>query len=98
MTLKDTSKEKLKSIETMINKLQTKKKKLEDRSKDQIIKIIHRCNATNIPQEVIAGAIWDATKAYEEKGDRAKTLKDIGNKLMNPGRGRRPKNLNIDGL
>lgn len=92
MTEKVTPKDKLKSLETKIIKLQSKKKKIEDKSKDQLIKIIHRCNANNVPNEILAGAIWDATQAFEEKGERVTKLKDIGNKLLNPGRGRRPKN------
>jgi spore coat protein CotF len=98
MIPKESQKDKLKSIETMINKLQSKKKKLEDRSKNQLIKIIHRCNATKVPNEVIAGAIWDAAQAYEEKSERAVKLKDIGEKLLNPGRGRRPKNPKVMSL
>lgn len=98
MVVKANPKDKLKSLETKIIKLQSKKKKIEDKSKDQLIKIIHRCNATNVPNEIIAGAIWDATQAFEEKGERVTKLKDIGNKLLNPGRGRRPKNPKIAAL
>ena len=98
MIEKTTPKDKLKSLESKIIKLQSKKKKIEDKSKDQLIKIIQRCNATNVPNEVIAGAIWDATQAFEEKGERVTKLKDIGNKLLNPGRGRRPKTLKIAAL
>ena len=43
---KTTPKDKLKSLESKIIKLQSKKKKIEDKSKDQLIKIIQRCNAT----------------------------------------------------
>lgn len=84
-----TAKDKLKTIEQQITSLQSKKKKLEDRRKDQIIRIINRCNASNLPDEVLAGAILDVTQAYVAKDDRVAKWKTDGVKIMNPGRGRR---------
>lgn len=79
----------IKDIDAQINFLQSRKKKLEDRRKDQLSTIMSRCHATTLPDEVLAGAILDAVRAYNSKDPCLSKWQQEGVKILKPGRGKR---------
>ena len=81
--------ERLQKIDIRINKLQTRKKKLEAKRKDKIITILNRCGANKIPDEVLAGAVLEAVRAFEKNDRCISTWQSEGSKILKPGRGRK---------
>lgn len=81
--------DKILDIDYQINKLQVRKKRLEEKRKLQMSAIISRCGASTLPDDVLAGAILDAVKAYTTKDHRLSSWKEEGQRIVRPGRGRR---------
>ena len=82
--------ERLKTIDTQINKLQSRKKKLEEKRKNQITTILNRCGATKMSDEVLAGAVLEAVRTYNQKDQqRISTWEAEGHKILKPGRGKK---------
>lgn len=81
--------ERLKTIDTQINKLQTRKKKLEEKRKNQITTILNRCGASKISDEVLAGAVLEAVRAFNQNDRRISTWQAEGSKILKPGRGKK---------
>ncbi len=81
--------ERLKTIDTQINKLQSRKKKLEEKRKNQITTILNRCGANKMSDEVLAGAVLEAVRAYNQNDRRVSTWETEGHKILKPGRGKK---------
>lgn len=81
--------ERLETIDSQINKLQNRKKKLEEKRKSQITAILNRCGANKMSDEVLAGAILEAVRAFSQNDQRISTWKSEGTKILKPGRGRK---------
>lgn len=79
----------IKDLDAQIHFLQTRKKKLEDRRKEQITTILARCGANNLPDDVLAGAILEAVQAYSKNDPRLPQWQQIGLKILKPGRGKK---------
>lgn len=79
----------IKDIEAQINSLQSRKRRLEDRRKEQITVILSRCGANNVPDDVLAGAILDAVKAFTHNDPRIAQWQQTGTKILKPGRGKK---------
>lgn len=79
----------IKDLDAQILFLQTRKKKLEDRRKEQITTILARCGANNLPDDVLAGAILEAVQAYEKNDPRLPNWQQAGTKILRPGRGKK---------
>jgi hypothetical protein len=83
------SKKRLQTIDIQINKLQTRKKKLEAKRKNKITTILNRCGANKMPDEVLAGAVLEAVRAFEKNDQRISSWQSEGSKILKPGRGRK---------
>ena len=81
--------ERLKTIDSQINKLQTRKKKLEEKRKNQITTILNRCGASKMSDEVLAGAVLEAVRAFNQNDRRVSTWQTEGSKILKPGRGKK---------
>jgi hypothetical protein len=81
--------ERLKTIDTQINKLQTRKKKLEEKRKNQITTILNRCGANKMSDEVLAGAVLEAVRAFNQNDRRISAWQAEGTKILKPGRGKK---------
>jgi len=81
--------ERLKTIDSQINKLQIRKKKLEERRKNQITTILNRCGATKMSDAVLAGAILEAVRAISQNDHRVATWEAEGANILKPGRGKK---------
>lgn len=79
----------IKDIEAQINSLQSRKRKLEDRRKEQITTILSRCGANGVPDDILAGAILDAVKAFTHNDPRVTQWQQTGIKILKPGRGKK---------
>lgn len=79
----------IKDIEAQINSLQSRKRKLEDRRKEQITTILSRCGANSVPDDVLAGAILDVVKAFTHNDPRITQWQQTGTKILKPGRGKK---------
>ncbi|MBM3468183.1 MAG: hypothetical protein FJX71_01970 [Alphaproteobacteria bacterium] len=81
--------DRLKTIDNQINKLQSRKKKLEEKRKNQITTILNRCGASKISDEILAGAVLDAVRAFNKNDRRIATWEAEGHKILKPGRGKK---------
>jgi hypothetical protein len=81
--------ERLKTIDSQINKLQSRKKKLEEKRKNQITTILNRCGANKMSDEVLAGAVLEAVRAFNQNDKRISTWQTEGSKILRPGRGKK---------
>ena len=79
----------IENIDDKINKLQARKKKLEDKKTRKLIRILNRCGVNTITHEILAGALLEAVKAYEKNDSRVSTWKSEGLKVLKPGRGKK---------
>lgn len=79
----------IKDIEAQINSLQSRKRKLEDRRKEQISTILSRCGANNLPDDILAGAILEVVKAVSHNDPRISQWQQTGTKILKPGRGKK---------
>ncbi len=84
--------DKIIDINQQITKLQARRKRLEDKRRAQISTIMLRCGATALPDDVLAGVIVEAVRAYAANYQRLSTWKNEGKKIIHPGRGRRKAN------
>ncbi|MBX9787117.1 MAG: hypothetical protein K2Y08_07250 [Alphaproteobacteria bacterium] len=76
-------------LDGKINQLQTRKKKLEGKRISQLTKVLNRCGANTMPDEILAGAVLEAVKAYNQNDARVSTWKSEGLKILKPGRGKK---------
>jgi hypothetical protein len=74
----------IKNLDDKINHLQTRKKKLEGKRTSQLTKVLN-----TMPDEILAGAVFEAVKAYKQNDSRVSTWKSEGLKILKPGRGRK---------
>jgi hypothetical protein len=81
--------ERLKTIDSQINKLQSRKKKLEEKRKNQITTILNRCGANKMSDEILAGAVLEAVRAFNQNDRRISTWQAEGSKILKPGRGKK---------
>ena len=81
--------EKLELIDNLINKLQTRKKRIERKREGQITMILNRCGASKMPYEILAGAVLEAAKAYNQNDSRISDWQSDGLKILKPGRGKK---------
>lgn len=79
----------IKNLDDKINHLQIRKKKLEGKRTSQLTKVLNRCGANTMPDEILAGAVFEAVKAYKQNDSRVFTWKSEGLKILKPGRGRK---------
>lgn len=80
---------KLQNIEQMIKELQLKKKRIEERRVEKVVKILTRCGIQDMPDEVLAGAIYDAVEAFKNDAASVRQWREDGARILRPGRGRR---------
>lgn len=85
----------IKDIEEQINSLQSRKRKLEDRRKEQITTILSRCGANSVPDDILAGAILDAVKAFTHNDPRLPQWQQTGTKILKPGRGKKKATIGL---
>ena len=83
------SSNRIKDLNTQIHFLQSRKKKLEDRRKEQIAIILNRCGANNLPDAILAGVVLEAVEAYTHNDPRLTQWQETGMKILKPGRGKR---------
>lgn len=76
-------------LDGKINQLQARKKKLEGKRINQLTKVLNRCGANTMPDEILAGAILEAVTAYKQNDARVFTWKSDGIKILKPGRGKK---------
>jgi len=81
--------ERLKTIDTQINQLQARKKRLEEKRKSQITTILNRCGANKIPDEILAGAVLEAVRAFNKNEQCVTQWHSEGQKIIRPGRGKK---------
>ena len=81
--------ERLKTIDTQLGKLQARKKKIEEKRKNKINVILSRCGAHKMPDELLAGAVLEVVKAFNQNDPRISAWKSEGSKILKPGRGRK---------
>ncbi|MBM3468942.1 MAG: hypothetical protein FJX71_05885 [Alphaproteobacteria bacterium] len=79
----------LEKIETQINQLHIRKRKLENKRSDQLIKFINRCGANKLPNEILAGAVIEVVRAVGQKDKRISQWESEGRTILKPGRGRK---------
>ncbi len=81
-----------KRIETLdlkINQLKDRKKRLERKRINQLMKILNRCGANKMSDEILAGIVLEAVRAYKQNDTRVSAWKAEGLKILKPGRGRK---------
>lgn len=81
--------ERLKTIDSQISRLQNRKKKLEEKRKNQITTILNRCGANKMSDEILAGAVLEAVRAFNQNDKRISTWQNEGSKILKPGRGKK---------
>ncbi|WP_032113097.1 conjugal transfer protein TraD [Candidatus Paracaedibacter symbiosus] len=79
----------IQDINAQIHFLQSRKRKLEDRRKDQITTILARCGASNLPDDILAGALLEAVQAFTKNDSRIPQWQQAGLKILKPGRGKK---------
>ena len=79
----------IETIDHKIDQLQARKKRLEEKRTNQFIKILNRCGANKISDEILSGVILDAVRACKENDSRVSTWESEGLKILKPGRGRK---------
>jgi|GEM_PF-1391053 len=79
----------IETLDLKINQLHARKKRIEAKRTTQFAKILNRCHAHEMPEEILAGAILEAVRAYKQNDSRVSTWKSEGLKVLKPGRGRR---------
>ena len=79
----------IETLDHKINKLQTRKKRLEAKKTSQLTKILNRCGADKISDEILAGVVLEAVKACQKNDSRVSTWESEGLKILKPGRGRK---------
>lgn len=84
-----TKNKRVETLDEKINKLRIRRKKLEEKRVSQLIKILSRCNAEKVPDEILAGGIFEVVKAYNQNDKKVSTWKLEGLKIIKPGRGRK---------
>jgi hypothetical protein len=89
VTGKKENNQRVKTIDAQINKLQNRKRKLEEKNKTHIIKIFNRCGANKLPDSILAGGILEIVRAFNQNDERITTWKTEGNQILKPGRGRK---------
>ena len=67
----------IENLDDKINQLQARKKKLEGKRTIQLTKILNRCGANTMPDEILAGAVLEATKAYKQNDARVSSWKEL---------------------
>ncbi len=81
--------ERIKTLDDKIDQLQTRKRKLERKRAAQITKILNRCGVNILPDEILAGVVLEAVRAYKENDSRVAAWESEGLKILKPGRGRK---------
>lgn len=79
----------IEAIDNMINLLQARKKRVENKRGDHLIKILTRCGADKMPDEVLAGAVLEAARAFAKNDNRVSSWQSEGKSILKPGRGRK---------
>lgn len=79
----------IETLDRKIDLLQSRKKKIEAKKTTQLTKILNRCGANKMPDEILAGVILEAARAYEKNDSRVSTWESEGLKILKPGRGRK---------
>lgn len=80
---------KIQDLEKQILALQEKKRRIEEKRRSKISTIISRCNADKMPDEVLAGAILYASKAFTSHDKVVEEWRLQGKSVLNPGRGKK---------
>ncbi len=79
----------IETLDRKIDLLQSRKKKIEAKKTTQLTKILNRCGANKISDEVLAGVVLEAVRACKENDSRVSTWESEGLKILKPGRGRK---------
>ena len=79
----------IETLDLKIDQLQSRKKKIEAKKTTQLTKILNRCGANKIPDEILAGIILEAARAYDKNDSRISAWQSEGLKILKPGRGRK---------
>jgi len=80
-------KKKLSEIDGQIKALQDKKKKLEEKHQLQLAQLLKKSGASELPSDVLVGALLDAVKAFAEKKGTLKQWQESGKEFLNAGKG-----------
>jgi hypothetical protein len=76
-------------IDQKIDQLQTRRKRLEAKKTDQLVRILNRCRAEKMSHEILAGVVLEAVKACKQNDSRVSTWESEGLKILKPGRGKK---------
>lgn len=79
----------IKKLDLKINQLQNRKTRLEAQKTNQLTKILNRCGADNLSDEILAGVILEAVRACQQNDSQVSTWESEGLKILKPGRGRK---------
>lgn len=79
----------IETLDRKIDQLQSRKIKIEAKKPNQLTKILNRCGANKMPDEILAGVILEAVRACKENDNRVSTWESEGLKILKPGRGRK---------
>jgi hypothetical protein len=79
----------IEKIDLKIDKLQARKKRLEWKRTNQLIKILNRCGTNKMSDAILAGVILEAVRACKQNDTRVSTWESEGLKILKPGRGRK---------
>lgn len=73
---------KLLSIDEQIKALQEKKKKLEEKSLLNLVKVIKKLGADSLPVDILVGSIFETIEAFNQKKDITKKWQAKGKDFL----------------
>ncbi|NBT85846.1 MAG: hypothetical protein EBT45_05045 [Alphaproteobacteria bacterium] len=73
---------KLISLDEQIKTLQEKKRKLEEKSLQDLAKIIKKLGADSLSPEIIIGSLFEAVEAFHQKKDITKKWQAKGKEIL----------------
>ena len=83
------------SLEEQIKALQGKKKKLEEKSLQDLAKVLKKLGADSLSPEILIGSIFETVEAFHQKKDVTKKWQDKGKEILEAskkGKGSKPSN------
>lgn len=73
---------KLVSLEEQIKALQEKKKKLEEKSLQDLAKVLKKLGADSLHPEILIGSLFEAVEAFHQKKDVTKKWQAKGKEIL----------------
>jgi len=83
------------SLEEQIKALQEKKRKLEEKSLQDLAKVFKKLGADSLPPEILIGSIFETVEAFHQKKEGVKKWQAKGNEILEAhkkGKGGKPSN------